>query len=200
MFHGKSDDEIIEFFRNRTPKPPRPKKKKESPIPAEAVSADPSYENIFEIKLKALQAEYGVDMNNSNDAELLKSLVQHLIQQEKINQVITKLYEEDELDTRTLKNLGDYQRTLVTSITDLQDKLGIARKLRKEKQIDDIGQFIEMLRSKANDFFERKTVPVRCERCNIELARYWLNFPKLVFATHFELECWKCNERVIYTV
>lgn len=167
---------------------------------AEADSADPSHEKVFQDKFKALQAEYGVDMNNSNDTELLKSLVRLLIQNEKVDKIINKLHEDEELDTRTLKNLGDYQRTLVTSITDLQDKLGIARKLRKEKQVDDIGQFIEMLRSKANDFFERKTVSVNCERCNIELARYWLNFPKLAKVVHYELECWKCNERIIYTV
>lgn len=196
MFKDKTDDDIREFYKNRKPKDPVIK------IPAEVLSSgsdDEQYDRNFKMKLKALQSEYGLDMNNSNDAELLRSLVRHIIQQENVNIQIVKLQQEEELDTRTLKNLGDYQRTLVTSITDMQEKLGIARKLRKEKQIDDVAVFITDLKERAKTFFDKKTVQVRCGNCQIELVRYWLNFPDLTQVAHFEVECWKCHEKVVYT-
>jgi hypothetical protein len=197
MFQGKTDEDIREFYRNRKPKPtPVPSK-----IPAEVFTptGDEKYDKSFKTKLKLLQAEYGIDMNNSNDAELLSSLVRHIIQQENVNSQIIQLQQEEEVDTRTLKNLGDFQRTLVTSITDMQEKLGIARKLRKEKQIDDVATFFTDLKKRGKAFFDIKTTVVWCETCRIELARYWLNFPDSTKAVHFEITCWKCDEGVIYT-
>lgn len=196
MFKGKSDEDIYEFYRNRKPKPAP------AEIPAETkkpLTEEQQYEKSFKEKLKALQQEFGVDMNSSNDAELLRSLVRHLIQQENVNIQIQNLQRMPEIDTRTLKNLGDFQRTLSTSIIDIQEKLNITRKLRKEKQIDDVQVFITDLKKRAKDFFEGKTVKVMCDRDGIELARYWLNFPDTTEAVHFEIKCWKCGEAVIFT-
>jgi len=197
MFRDKTDEEIFEFYRNRKPKatPPTPK------IPAEIFvpTGNDSYDKNYKLKLRALQAEYGVDMNNSNDAELLQSLVRHMIQQENANTQIIAIQQQDEVDTRTLKNLGDFQRTLVASITEMQEKLGIGRKARKEKQIDDVAVFIADLKKRAKTFFDIQTETVWCENCDIELARYWLNFPDSTKAVHFEVGCWKCGEGVIYT-
>ena len=137
-------------------------------------------------------------MNNSNDAEMLKSLARHIIQAEVVNQQIVRLQREEELDTRTLKNLGDYQKGILQTITDLQEKLGIGRRQRKEKQLDSVPQFVEIVRNRARDLWERSTYQVRCENCEIDLARYWLNFPKQASIVSFDIECWKCGERVRY--
>ena len=205
MFRDKTDDDIREFYRNRRPVEKKAKKAKTDKveIPAEILksgSDDEAYDKNFKAKLLALQEEYGIDMNNSNDVELLRSLVRHIIQQENVNNQIIGLQSEDEIDTRTLKNLGDYQRTLVTSITDIQEKLGIARKLRKEKQVDDVAVFMETLKARAKEFMERKTIQVRCPKCKIELTRHWLNFPALTKVVHVEVECWKCHETTVYTL
>lgn len=201
MFKGKTDEEIIEFYRNRAPQPEPGLRA--VVIPAEAppeITSDALYEKSFKSKLKALQSEYGIDMNNSNDAELLRSLVRLIIQQETVNTQITKLQREDEVDTRTLKNLGDYQRSLISSVTEIQDKLGIARKIRQDKEVDEVAVFILDLKKKAKEFFDRKTVQVRCENCSVELGRYWLNFSKNTRKVHMEIKCPKCETELIHSV
>jgi hypothetical protein len=205
MFKDKTDEEILDWIkkreerqRNEEPeKPVRQPIKKTKEVQTEE-SADAEYQALFDGKLEQLKTEYGVDMNNSNDAEMLKSLVEQSIQKDVVNKQIIRLQREEELDTRTLKNLGDYQKGLIATITDLQEKLGINRKQRKEKQVDSIPQFVEIVRSRARDVWQRSTVPVRCEACEIELARYWLNFPDKASIVQFELECWQCGERVVF--
>jgi len=204
LFKDKSDEEILEWIKKKEerdsqkrPEADKPKAEPKKP-PKDVETEIRKYEDLFQSKLLSLQAEYGVDMNNSNDAEMLKSLVQHLIQSDIVNTQIIRMQQDDEIDTRTLKNLGDYQRSLITTITELQEKLGIGRKQRKEKQLDSIPQFVELVRTRARDVWNRNTLMVRCENCEIELARYWLNFPDRASIVQFEIECWKCGERVVY--
>lgn len=204
MFKNKTDEEILEFIKAREAKqkleePEKPvKKQPETEQPPEPKTDSTVFKKKFNEKLKNLQAEYGIDMNNSNDAEMLRALARHLIQSEIVNDQIINLQSSEEVDTRTLKNLGDYQRTLVATITDLQEKLGIGRKQRKEKQVDSVPQFIELVRARARDVWKRETFPVNCERCNIELARVWLNFPDNAYTVNMEIECEKCKERIVY--
>jgi hypothetical protein len=203
LFKDKTDEEIIKFLEAREAKqkldaPEAPIKQEETIAPIEAKVSTDEFKRAYSLKLKNLQKEYGIDMNDSNDAEMLKSLTRHIIQSEIVNDQIIRLQISDEVDTRTLKNLGDYQKSLISTMTDLQEKLGIGRRQRKEKQVDSIPQFIEMVRKRARDTWERSTLPVRCERCQIELARYWLNFPDNAAIVHFEVECEKCKERVVF--
>lgn len=205
LFKDKTDEEIIEWIKAREAKQRvESSEDSENPAPVKArpktkeSDQDAEYAAEFNGKLEQLKSEYGVDMNNSNDAEMLKSLAQHLIQSEIVNRQIIRLQREEELDTRTLKNLGDYQKGLITTISDLQEKLGIVRRQRKEKQIDSIPQFIELARTRAREVWQRSTHPVKCGACEIELARFWLNFPDRAHIVHMELECWKCGERVVF--
>lgn len=210
MFKDKTDEEILEWIKRREERQkveqperpikqsPRKPKEPEEPQEPNEDELDAQYQQEFDQRLDKLKEEYGIDMNNSNDVEMMKQLAQHQIQAEVVNRQIIRLQREPELDTRTLKNLGDYQRGLVTTITDLQEKLGINRKQRKEKQVDSIPQFVELVRTRASEIWKRTTHPVRCENCEIELARYWLNFPESASIVHLELECWKCKELVVY--
>lgn len=193
MFKGKSDAEILEHIL---------RKEGEKRVKAVPLREDTSsYASRYKRLIDKLQSEYGVDINESNDTEALKLLVKHTLQLETLDLQIRNLQEKEIMtneDTRTFKNLSDVQRSLVSSITELQDRLGISRKARKERQIDDIPQFIEALKSKAIDFWERKTIQIRCEKCQIELARYWLNFPHLGANISMELECQRCKEKIIH--
>jgi hypothetical protein len=204
LFKDKTDEEILQFIKKREENqkvaadpsgPEAPVKQTRKKSNAED---DTEYEELFTQKLETLQKEYGVDMNNANDAEMLRSLVQHSIQKDVVNKQIIKLQREDELDTRTLKNLGDYQKGLVDTINNLQEKLGINRKQRKEKQVESIPQFVELVRSRAREVWDRETVSIRCENCEITLATYWLNFPLNATVVKMEIECDRCHERVIY--
>lgn len=207
LFKDKTDEEIIAWIKAREARqqaegPEKPvkqttRKKQQEEEPAGS-DEDIEYERRYNEKLDGLQREYGVDMNSSNDAEMLRALARHLIQAEIVDKQIVKLQREEELDTRTLKNLGDYQKSLLMTIKDLQNDLGVARRQRKEKQVDSIPQFVELVRKRAREVWERSTHSVRCEACEIELARYWLNFPDKASIAHFELECWKCGEQVVY--
>lgn len=201
MFKGKTDEDIFEFYRNRAPQPVKPPKVVIEPPTDVVLSGDEQYEKTFKSKLKAMQSEFAIDMNNANDVELLRSLVRHLIQQETVNTQITRLQRSDNVDTRTLKNLGDYQRSLVASISEIQEKLGISRKQRKDQDNDsDVPTFIADLKARAKDFFDKSTTQIRCEKCGVELARYWLNFPTHTKIVHIEAACWKCGEERIYTL
>lgn len=214
LFRDKTEEEIIEWILKREErqklepkkekviKQPEPETKLEDVVPkfGDSVTEDEKHERLFQEKLTGLQKEYGIDMNNSNDAEMLKALTRHIIQQEIVDRQIIRLQREPELDTRTLKNLGDYQRSVVATITDLQEKLGISRRQRKEKQVDSIPQFVDLTRKNARIVWERRTVPVKCQTCEIELARTWLNFPKEENRVNMELTCWKCKELVLFKI
>jgi len=156
----------------------------------------------FEQKLASLQEEYGVDMNDSNDVESLRQLVRYLIQQEDIDKdmsAVKKTLQSDPVTlSRTLKSYGDLQRSLTMSINELQDRLGITRKARKEKQVDDIPQYIDSLRKRAQDFWNRSTLPIECPTCKIELARLWINFTDLEHEINAKFICWQCREQVVY--
>lgn len=189
MFRDKTDEQIIEYLKSRPPKIIRE--------PTE----DRAYNARFAEKFESLKNEYEFDMNDSNDIESLSQLVRHMIQAENIDKQIIELQAQKEYDmdsSRLLKNLGDFQRTVLTSITELQDRLGITRKIRKERQIDDIPQYIGGLKKRAKEFFDRKTISIRCNKCEIEYARFWLNFPQLTKSLSAEIECWHCHEAVIF--
>ena len=193
MFKGKTDAEILEHILRKEEE----KRVKAIPVREDSQSYAARYKRLID----RFQTEYGVDMNESNDTEALKLLVKHTLQLETLDRQITTLQEHEVMsneDTRTLKNLADVQRSLVTSVTELQDRLGISRKARKEKQIDDVPQFIEALKSKAAEFWDRKTVQIRCDKCDIELVRYWLNFPKRKSSIKMELICERCEETILY--
>jgi len=203
LFKDKSDEEIIKFLEAREAKqkldaPEEPISQEESIEPVEAKIATVDFNRKYQLRLRTLQKEYGIDMNDSNDAEMLKSLSRHIIQSEIVNDQIIRLQISDQVDTRTLKNLGDYQKSLISTMTDLQEKLGIGRRQRKASQVDSIPQYVEMVRKKARGVWERSTFSVRCERCQVELASYWLNFPDNATIVHFEIECEKCKEKVVY--
>lgn len=193
-YKDKTDEEIREIFARRKPRIKRA-------LVEEALVVD-EYDKRFQEKMEILQTEFAIDMNNSNDAESLKNLVRLQIQLENVVRQIEDLQKDvnpSRDDVLVLKNLGDFQRQVMTSLADIQEKLGISRKQRKEKQIDDIPQWIEAVLNKAKTQFDRKTVIVQCPKCMLELARYWLNFPKEKNDIEMSLTCWKCRETLEYT-
>lgn len=153
----------------------------------------------FNQYLTKYRKEFGVDMNETNDAEALKAFVRYTIQLERADEVINEEQFSASPDHRILKGLGDFQRSLQMNLNELGVQLGISRKQRKEKVHDDVPKYINNLQEKARDFWNRKTVPVKCERDHIELARYWINFADKLKKVNFEFDCEKCGEGVSYT-
>lgn len=191
-YKNKTDEEIIASVMARQAKPPKPPKDESAP-------KDRTYDRRFNEKMKIILKEFELDMNSSNDRESLNMLVRAQIQLEdvdtEINSIGTNLSKDDAMK---LKTLGDYKRSLVTSITDLTDKLGISRKQRKEKAVDDIPQWIDGVLERAKTFFDGKTVTVDCPKDMVELFRYWENFPGEKNTIRLELTCWKCKEQIVY--
>jgi hypothetical protein len=156
-------------------------------------------DSIFNEKFKILQKEYGVDMNEANDVEGLRNLVRLQMQLENVTQDIDQINMKPTRalsDYDSLKKLGEFQRQTMTSINDIGTQLGISRKQRREKQADDIPQFIDKTLRKAQTFFDRATIKIECPKCMIELGRYWLNFPRENNDIQMSLPCWKCKETV----
>jgi hypothetical protein len=195
-FKSFTDEELLQIILKKE------QVKEEQKLVEESGTTPTRLDKRFEQKLTKLQKEYGIDMNDSNDVEALKQLVRYLIQQEDIDidmREIKETLKKDPINlSKTLKSYGDLQRSLTMSINELQDRLGITRKARKEKQIDDVPQYIESLRARAEDFWKRKTVAISCPTCSIELARYWINFPDQEHKMNFNTVCWKCQEEVVY--
>lgn len=158
------------------------------------------YKKKYNSYLNKYRKEYGVDMNETNDVEALKAFVRYTLQLERADEIIMMEQSLKSPDHRTLKGLGDFQRSLQMNLNELQDKLGITRKQRKEKTHDDIPQYIKSIQEKAKDFWQRKTVAVRCEACQITLAQYWLNFPDTTKKVTFTIICEKCGTEVGYVV
>lgn len=202
-YHGKTDEEIRASLEAKRANPKTPK------IAVSSSPADKTYEQKFKEKLKLLQDEFAVDMNDANDRESLNSLVRHMLQGESADEAIRAIHQKDTLtrqDFLSLKDLGEYQGSVNRTISDLQEKLGISRKQRKEKASDDIPQWIETRREKAKNFFERQTTRIECPKDKIMLFQFWENFSKVqlddktTFTNKVKLElvCWKCHETVIY--
>lgn len=191
---NKTDEEIIAAYEARKPKPKPLRVVPDAP-------KGPSYQKRFDQKMKILQKEYSIDMNNSNDEENLKALVRYQIQLEKVNEDIDNIQSQTDMskdDYAKLKQIGDFQRTVLMSISDLQNSLGISRKVRKEKDNDDIPKWIDSVLLRAKEFYDGKTQTIECPKCVIELARTWINFPKEKNHISMELTCWKCKETVMY--
>jgi hypothetical protein len=191
-YKGKSPDEIRELVRLKRAAGLKPTTNK----------SEKAYDARFKDKFDALKQEFAVDLNDSNDVEALNNLVRLLIQSENVDRDIRSIQEmegtKSKDDIMVLKNLGDFQRNLNMSVADVQEKLGITRKARKEKSVDDVPQWIDSVLQKSVEFFNRKTITVECPKCEIELIRYWLNFPDLVSIAEFSTECPHCGEIIRY--
>lgn len=186
-YKGKTPDEIRELV----------KQKKAAGPKTNSTLKDKTYDEKFKERFDALRLEFGVDLNDSNDLDALNNLARLIIQSENIDKDIRAIQEKDSKtkdDVLVLKALGDFQRNLQMSISDIQVKLGINRQSRKEKAADDIPQWIDGVLKKSVEFWNRKTVPVLCPKCEIELVRYWLNFPDLTTIVKIEAECPHCGE------
>jgi hypothetical protein len=204
-YKNKSEEEIRAIFMNKAPR------RKPAVNVTVTTGADdlgiPSetlreWDRLFAEKMDILQKEYSVDMNNSNDAEGLSNLARFQIQLDFVGKQIHDLQKHPSLDkddVLVLEKLGNFQRTIMTSINDLQRDLGISRKQRKEKQVDDIPVWIESVLQKAKTFYDRKTITIDCPKCMVELSRYWLNFPAEKNDIEMSLTCWKCKEVIEYT-
>ena len=191
-FKDKTEEEIREYLKNK----PEPVRRPRTPkVKVEVTADDKDYNKRYNKKLNQIVDEFGVDMNDANDQELVNILVRLSLQGEDVDH---KIRGAGKFDTKTLKELGEYQKSVINAITDVQDKLGITRKVRKEKQVDDIPQYLKEIRRKAREFWNRTTSSVVCQKCKIELSRYWLNFPDLASSIKMELECWKCGEKTLY--
>lgn len=161
----------------------------------------PKSDSKFNEKFKILLDEFAIDMNNSNDVEALRNLAMLQVQLDMVSHDISQIHAKEtrsSVDYDNLKKLGDLQRVTMTSINDVNSNLGISRKQRKEKAIDDIPQWIDGVLKRAKNTFDKKTVIVQCPRCIIELGRYWLNFPNEDNDIQMSLTCWKCKESVEY--
>lgn len=194
-YQNKTDEELREILVKRR------EKKDISEEPKGRKKKSDEYDERFNEKLTHLQTEFALDMNSSNDVESLKLLVRLQIQNENLSDDIDdiqRLPSRTSEDYRNLKNLGDVQAGVVRSINELQDKLGINRKQRKEKAEDDIPQFITGLLDKAKREFDAKTTVIYCPKCQIELYRFWLNFPQMENKMDISLTCWKCKEQILY--
>lgn len=191
-YKDKTDAEIIAHLQSR--------ETKLKPVNVSAPKQK-SNDSRFNEKMKILLKEFEIDMNSSNDKEALNALVRQQIQLENVNRDIDALQAQEGMskdDYAKLKQLGDFQRNVIISINDLQDKMGITRKIRKEKAVDDIPQWIDSVLEKAKTFYDSKTVTIECPKCIIELSRYWLNFPKENNNINMELTCWKCKEVIMH--
>lgn len=190
-YKGKTLDEIREAVLA----------KRSSGVTKRQSKAERAYEQRFDEKFQKLSQEFGVDLNNSNDVEALNNLVRLIIQGENVDDDIRSIQEQpnkNKDDVVVLKNLGDFQRNLNMSMDAIQEKLGISRKQRKEKSVDDIPQWIDNVLKNSKDFFNRKTQVVLCPKDDIELVRYWVNFPELLTTAEFSAECPHCGEIVRY--
>lgn len=188
-YKDKSPDEIRAMVAQRQQAVPKSK------------TTNKTYEQRFDDKLHVLESEYQLDMNSSNDVLMLHNLVRQLIQAEDTDRDIRTIQDKPEKtkeDIGTLKALGEFQRDIQITIADLQDKLGITRKVRKEKQVDDIPVWIDGLLTRAKTYWANSTFSVDCPRCDIELGRYWLNFPEETTLVAFTTQCPHCHETVQY--
>lgn len=198
-YRNKTDEEIRAIFAARVQVTPPVKS---ASTGRKEPSSTEEYDKKFNKKLLQIQNEYTLDMNDSNDTENLRNLVRQQIQLENVVRDIEAIQKKEVLatdDYLKLEKLGKFQSGILSSISTLEDKLGISRKFRKEKKADDMPVFMNDLLARAKEFFEKQTIEIRCPTCKIELSRLWLNFPNLKNEVEMSLECFKCGEMIIWS-
>lgn len=189
LYKDKTDEEIIEMLKARG-----------APVIKKPVHVK-EYEERFKDKFDVLKQEFGLDMNVSNDVEMLNNLVRQMLQSENVDKDILNIQHKTDKtkeDIGYLKALGDFQRDIQITISDLQDKLGISRKLRKEKSVDDVPIWIDSVITKAATYWEKTVKKVKCPKCDILLIQYWLNFPDRTTLASFTTQCPHCEEKLVY--
>ena len=202
-FKGWSDEQIKDYIKKKPKKvtpPPKLFDEDAEETASEFSYDEAEYKRKYDTYFRKYIKEYGVDMNETNDVQALQAFVRLTLQAEVINENIIKFQSTKKvLNTKALKDMGDFQRSVQMSLKELQEQLGISRKTRKERNIDDIPQYIKQLQAKALDKWNRSTEPIQCHKCHIELARAWYNFPHRVLSANMTIICDKCEETVIYS-
>ncbi len=149
------------------------------------------------------------DLNRANDLASLRQLAHFEIIIENLQSELSSIKSSGS-DTKRVKDLNAALRDAVNSYTSLQTTLGIDRKKRSSEAEESVISYIDKLKDQAKKFWSFRLSSLKCEDCNLTLAKYYVYVkergepgslsaekeePEKVRYS-LEVECPRCNKLV----
>lgn len=159
---NKTDEEILAEFNANTEK-------------LDAESHEKATVSDF---LKRMEEDYVMSEMNVNDEKSIEDLIGIYKRIKIVDDKITEILEESEtIDSRRLKELGDYLQGLRESRSKIEQDLGITRKARKGSGESSVVDTIEDLKRRAKVLLEKKLNFCYCPACSMLLSTVWFLYP-----------------------
>jgi hypothetical protein len=125
----------------------------------------------IEARLNKYLEEYELDeLNGANDLVCLKEMCQLEENMESIQTRIKKL--DPTTSAVEIKNLTSAYRETSQSWINMSIELGISRAKRKSEADESPQSYIARLQSQAKDYISKRLKVLRCNNCNLPLAKY----------------------------
>lgn len=131
-------------------------------------------------KMKMFEDDYDLSDLKVNDREVLRGLVQSIIQVEDYDLELYKATSSG-INPENLMLVDKLQKArsdTVDSISKMQNDLAITRKHRRSDQETSVIAYIEKLKEQARKFIAARQSYIFCPKCNTELGTIWTLYPE----------------------
>lgn len=162
QYKSMTDDEFDDFWEERS----------------SGVIRNNDFEKRIESKINEFKEDYDIDDMKVNDMMTLRALAQSYIQLEDLEQLAYNIRLDMNGLDRVLEfgKLNDTMASLRKDITNMQNDLGITRKLRRGDREASVANELSKLNKLAKEFYEQRMAYVFCPKCKMLLATIWLHY------------------------
>jgi hypothetical protein len=170
------------------------------------MAEDAEYESRIKTKLDDFEKDYEISDLKINDQMTLRSMMQSIITVEELNKMAYDLRVDgiSQDNVLVVEKINRMITEQLTAISKMQDDLKITRKYRKGQENESVLAFIDVLKKKAKEFYDKKMFIVTCPKCKKWIFSGWFLFPdsknKIVLTcTSVTDDGGKCGEVITIT-
>jgi len=168
QFKDMSDKEFEEAFAQMQSESKEKQKNKEE------------YLKKFDAKLREFEKDYEIGDLKYNDKQMLNSLIEGLLSLEDLEEHSRRMRGKeilDEDDIEDLRKLTFIISKFRSDVSKIQSDLRIIRKGRESEKDLTVLNYVETLKAKAKEYYEKKMNYVFCPKCRQLLFTGWFLFP-----------------------
>ena len=151
----------------------------------------------FDRILAEYKQKYNVDtLDSPNDVANLHSMIRNQLLVERLQQQLTELSQEQDIDPSQIKKILDSIVSLSETNVTLERQLGIDRKSRKQESAESVADYIAGLKTRAREWLdnEERLTKVYCKSCSIMVGR----ISGVYETTHYDcvFQCPQCKKNI----
>jgi hypothetical protein len=154
---------------------------------------DEEIEELVDEKLGEFGEDYDLSDMKINDRLVLRNLIRSIISLEDFEDISINLRSNtlNRDNVIVFDRLSNIMSRLRSDISDMQNDLGLTRKMRKDSREEDFISYLENLKAKARKFYKQKSLHIFCPECKFLLATVWLLYPDA--ENEIDLWCKHCG-------